>query len=136
MTTTADTPTAPTLGADVIYTLSDYDAKAINQLRADHYGFVRSLGGVLKTGHQGHQGNSATAGDTCPAKIVKVFGAACNLQVFNDGNDTYWATSRTEGDGEGHWIYRDNPADGPGRHRLVPDTTTTPADTTPTPQGS
>lgn len=129
MTSTPAADNLPRLGADVLYKLSEFDAKAINQLRADHYGFLRGLGGVLKTGHQGHQGNSASAGDVCPAKIVKVFGAACNLQVFNDGNDTYWATSRTEDDSEGHWVYASQPIE-------AVLTGTDPAAAPQTPQGS
>ncbi|GAA4560510.1 hypothetical protein [Planotetraspora kaengkrachanensis] len=29
----------------------------------------------------------------------------CNLQVLLDGNDAYWATSRTEGDEPGRWSW-------------------------------
>lgn len=51
-------------------------------------------------------GNRARAGDIYPAIVVRVFdpnATTANLQVFLDGPDTYWATSRTEGDSEGHW---------------------------------
>lgn len=51
--------------------------------------------------------NSARPGDIFPAIIVRAWGdtpgSAVNLRVFLDGELTLWATSRTEGDGDGFW---------------------------------
>lgn len=99
----------PTIGRIVHYRLSQYDADAINKRRADAKNL--NAAGVTVTlasqelGPQIHVGNHATAGDVCPAMVVRTFGAAANLQVFLDGNDTYWATSRTEGDTNGAWTW-------------------------------
>ncbi|KAB2384747.1 hypothetical protein [Actinomadura montaniterrae] len=104
----------PTIGRIVRYTLTEADADAINRRRADFEAFQRTIlpprvsgtGGA--TGHQAHVGNRAQAGQTYPAMVVRVFdpsATTANLQVSLDGNDTYWATSRTEGDGEGHWVW-------------------------------
>jgi hypothetical protein len=100
---------APTIGRLVHYTLTQWDADAINRRRADwernrHDEVSGERGGK---GYQAHTGNHAAEGDVYPALIVRVWGdteqSAVNLQVHLDGNDTYWATSRTAGDGPGHW---------------------------------
>lgn len=52
--------------------------------------------------------NVARQGDLYPAMVVRVFDptvTTANLQVFLDGPDSYWATSRTESDDEGHWSW-------------------------------
>lgn len=103
----------PTIGRIVHYTLSEADAAAINVRREDFKAFGDSHphshapGQPGTTGHIAHVGNHASAGEVCPATIVRVFGSAsaANLQVHLDGNDTYWATSRTEGTGPGHWSW-------------------------------
>jgi hypothetical protein len=102
----------PSVGRIVHYTLSQHDADAINKRRADFAAHQRTLAGPVDPGHRGatghvaHVGNQAAAGDVCPAMVVRTFGgAAANLQVHLDGTDTFWATSRTEGDGEGHWTW-------------------------------
>jgi hypothetical protein len=83
---------APSIGRIVHYRLSEYDAEAINGVRNDPNGHDR--------------GNTAAAGQVFPADVVRVFGGpAVNLQVKLDGTDTYWATSRTPGDGEGEWFW-------------------------------
>ena len=95
----------PTIGHIVHYTLAEEDADAINRRRAD---FANRPGGPGNEGFAGHVGNHVQAGDTYPAMVVRVFDPSvttANLQVFLDGNDTYWATSRTEGDGECHWFW-------------------------------
>jgi hypothetical protein len=75
-----------TIGRIVHYKLATHDAAVINQ----------------KT----RTGNEARTGDVYPALIVRVWGGSgANLQVFLDGADTYWATSRTEGDAEGQWSW-------------------------------
>jgi hypothetical protein len=104
----------PTIGRIVHYRLTDADATAINKRRADFEAFRRTLAGSPEvesgtpgaTGHMAHVGNHATAGDYLPAMVVATFGGdAANLQVFLDGNDTYWATSRPNGDGNGTWTW-------------------------------
>lgn len=52
--------------------------------------------------------NSVQPGDVYPAMVVRVFDptvTTANLQVFLDGAATYWATSRTEGEGAGCWAW-------------------------------
>lgn len=46
-------------------------------------------------GAQAHIGNDVEAGDICPAMVVKVWTeyGTCNLKVFIDGADEYWAPS-------------------------------------------
>lgn len=84
----------PSIGRIVHYTLTQPDADQINRQRADG---------------TPHTGNHAQEGDVYPAMIVRIFGetpeSAVNLQVFLDGNDTFWATSRTLGDGPFHWAW-------------------------------
>jgi hypothetical protein len=80
----------PTIGRFVHYTLTDHDAAAIQHRRSQ----------------AGTEGNATSEGQTYPALVVRSFGgSAVNLQVFLDGLDTHWATSRTEGEGPGHWIW-------------------------------
>jgi hypothetical protein len=100
----------PSVGRIVHYTLSQQDANEINRRRADFADYVK--GGGLRegtTGYVGHVGNHAQEGDVYPAMIVRIFGgtpeSAVNLQVFLDGNDTLWATSRTLGEGSFHWAW-------------------------------
>jgi hypothetical protein len=107
------------IGRIVHYTLTEDDAKAINKRRADfrefndkirsqRRGFPAPAGEPGATGHIGHIGNETREGEVCPAMIVRVFTSNtiyANIQVFLDGNDTYWVGSRTEGDGPGHWAF-------------------------------
>lgn len=109
--TDPEAPTPPTKGLDVLYTLNEADAAAINKRRADYAAFQKTVDGQPEpgargaTGHVAHVGNHVRAGDVYPAQVVNTFGGgpAANLQVTLDGTDTYWATSRTEGDGPGYW---------------------------------
>lgn len=72
-------------GRIVLYTLNAADADNINHTH------------VMKR-------NPAREGDVYPAIVVRVWTAPCaQLQVFYDGEGTYWATSRTEGDQPGTW---------------------------------
>ncbi|MFE2469698.1 hypothetical protein [Streptomyces mirabilis] len=84
----------PTIGRIVHYTLSQQDADEINRRRTHR---------VTRTG------NDARGGDVYPAMIVRIFGdtpeSAVNLQVFLDGSDSHWATSRTLGEGPFHWAW-------------------------------
>ena len=76
-----------TIGRIVHYTLSKQD--------------------VLLIGSQDRLGNHVAAGQVYPAVVVRVFdgGVGANLQVFLDGNDTYWATSRLKGEEPGTWAW-------------------------------
>lgn len=77
----ADVP-IPSIGRVVHYKLSESDADEIYKRR------------VAK----GFQGNSVKHGDVFPAMVVVTWGtnpdSAVNLQVFLDGDDSFWATSR------------------------------------------
>ena len=104
----------PTIGRIVHYRLSQYDADAINKRRADFQAFRSNFSGPSDPGqagadgHMAHVGNHATAGDVYPAVIVRVWNEptiTVNAQVHLDGNDVYWATSRTEGDQPGQWTW-------------------------------
>lgn len=81
----------PMLGRRVHYVLNQSDADAIND-------FAR----------QGAR-NRARVGQVLPAMVVAVFGPAgptvpmVNLQVFLDGDGSYWATSRSQGEDAGQW---------------------------------
>lgn len=104
----------PTIGRIVHYVLNAGDAAAINRRRDDFQAFQRGHahphepGQPGATGHQAHIGNPAAAGDVCPAMVVRRFDGndvVVNLQVWLDGNDVYWATSRKEGDQPGTWCW-------------------------------
>jgi hypothetical protein len=107
---------APTIGHIVHYKLSEQDALEINRRRADYRAFEASHrhphepGQPPATGHVAHVGNSAAAGEVCPAVVVRIFAPnsphlVVNLQVLLDGTDAYWATSRKEGDEPGQWAW-------------------------------
>ncbi|MFG2076954.1 hypothetical protein [Nonomuraea maritima] len=101
----------PSIGRIVHYQLSDADADAINRRRDDFEAFQRGRTPALPgqagaDGHVAHVGNRVMTGDVFPAMIVRTFGAAyVNLQVYLDGNDTYWATSCVEGVRPGTWSW-------------------------------
>lgn len=83
----------PTIGRIVWYKLGAGDVNAIANQRIEA---------------QRGTSNQARQGDVYPAMVVRVFDPSvttANLQVFLDGGDSYWATSRTEGDDEGHWLW-------------------------------
>lgn len=97
----------PTVGRTVHYRLTAEDAEAINR-RHEHGAAHLDEHRANATGAQVHVGNHAAAGFVYPAIIVRTFdnSLAVNLQVFLDGNDAYWATSRgysTETDGCWFW---------------------------------
>lgn len=80
----------PTIGRIVHYKLSEGDVSAI-----------RAASPPMKR-------NSVEAGETYPAMIVRVFAEgvpSVNLQVLLDGDGSYWATSRPEGDAPGSWAW-------------------------------
>lgn len=104
----------PTIGRIVHYTLTEPAAASINVRRADFKAFEASHahphepGTPNATGHIAHVGNHAEAGQVYPAIVVRVFDSTvgtANLQVALDGNDTYWATSISEGEGPGTWAW-------------------------------
>ncbi|WP_405956124.1 hypothetical protein [Streptomyces phaeochromogenes] len=95
----------PSIGRIVHYALTDHEAEAVNRRRKD---FHESRGAAERTGFVGHVGNWAKGGDVFPAVIVRVWDepqVTVNLQVFLDGNDTLWATSRQEGAEIGQWAW-------------------------------
>lgn len=95
----------PTVGRIVHYRLSEQDANDINRRRKD---FQNGSAGSDRTGFIGHVGNPAAEGQVCAATVVRVFNEssdAINLQAVLDGNDTYWATSRTQGNDPGQWAW-------------------------------
>lgn len=68
----------PTLGRIVLYVLSASDVAEIRRLR-----------------DAVPLGNPVEPGQAYPAQVVRVFSENCiNLQVFLDGRDSFWATSR------------------------------------------
>jgi hypothetical protein len=96
-------PTPPDIGDIVLYRLTEGDAAHINPWRRD---FHQSGSAESRTGFVGHIGNSVQAGDLFPAVVVRVHAEStvtCNLRVLLDGSDTWWATSRAEGDDPGRW---------------------------------
>lgn len=95
----------PTPGRIVAYTLTEQDAEQVNRRRHDVRRYNQSLvnqglGQRPATGEQIHVGNDATAGETYPLVITRVWGqtddSAVNGQVLLDGNDTLWVTSRAQ----------------------------------------
>jgi hypothetical protein len=75
---------SPTLGRIVHYRLTQGDVDAIKALP--------------------RQNNPVEAGQVVAAVVVRVWsGTTCNLRVLLDGQDDYWATSRTQGDENGTW---------------------------------
>lgn len=91
------------VGKIVLYQLTEEDAEAINRRRIDN---IRNTNN-WPAGAQAHIGNRVMAGDVYPAIIVRDWGDLCNLQVFLDGNDSYWAMSKSEEDKPGSWILRE-----------------------------
>lgn len=117
----------PTIGRIVHYTLTDADAAAINVRRTDFdsyrakhaaaQGTERAPGAAGRTGHMAHVGNNVAAGDIFPALVVRDWDTAVgtvNLQLFLDGSDSYWATSRLPGDQPGQWQWPPEPGREPG----------------------
>lgn len=88
----------PTIGRIVHYTLSDDDAGQINSRRAANAGGPQI-------------GNPVAPRNVFPAMVVRCWSAGqVNLQVFLDGGDVFWATSRgqnydsnTPTPGQWHW---------------------------------
>lgn len=85
----------PTIGRIVHYKLSEGDVVVIDQ-QQPMYG----------TDGTRAQRNPVSEGHVYPALVVRVFEPGyCNLQVFLDGDCSYWATSRVEGTESGQWSW-------------------------------
>ncbi|MBT2234740.1 hypothetical protein [Nonomuraea sp. NEAU-A123] len=96
MSTPTETTPTPTIGRIVHYKLSGHDVSMIN------------LESMQSFGGQGVVRSPVKLGDVFPAIITRTFegaGTAVNLQVFLDGNHSYWATSRSEGTDHGQWSW-------------------------------
>jgi len=96
----------PSMGRIVHYRLSADDATQINRRRTTGKSIAERIKGTAwPIGAQAHIGNEVNEGDTYPMLIVRVCGpsaeSAVNGQVFLDGNDVFWATSRNVGDQPG-----------------------------------
>lgn len=92
---------AVSVGRIVQYVLTEQDAQAVNQRRADADNFgARSN----RTGYAVHVGNAAEAGQVFPLLVVRVWeDGPVNGQVFLDGTDVLWVTSSNQGDQAGQW---------------------------------
>jgi hypothetical protein len=119
------TTVKPYTGARVLYKLHAGDVEQINRRRRDFEVFNRvhspadhepgSFPG--RSGHIGHFGNEVAEDDVYPADVVRIFdpqSTTVNLQVHLDGNDTYWATSRSQGTEAGQWSWPAQPQHEPG----------------------
>ncbi len=108
----------PSVGRIVHYRLSLTDVEAITRRRTTGASIaermklaVPSADGNAQAisgwpaGAQAHIGNAVAEGDVFPMVIVRLWGtsptSAVNGQVFLDGNDVFWATSRIAGEGPG-----------------------------------
>lgn len=98
----------PSIGRIVHYTLSKSDAEQINRRRDDAKEKM-DWHRLLKTGAQVHVGNVVKEGDVYPMIITRVWGpdetSAVNGTVFLDGNDSFWATSVSVGEGPRTWAW-------------------------------
>jgi hypothetical protein len=97
-----------TVGRLVHYVLTETDAKEINEA---HQAANETPTADRIPGIQYHVGNLVTAGEHCGATLVKVWNKEngyVNLKVQLDGQDDYWATSKSYSDqkepGTWHWI--------------------------------
>jgi hypothetical protein len=85
--------TIPTIGRFVHYTLSAQDAALVSERRK----------------RQGAHANAVEAGQVLPMLIVRTWGdtpeSCVNGQVFLDGDDVLWVTSRSVGEGPGHFAW-------------------------------
>ena len=88
-------------GRCVYYVMGDQDAVAINRRRTTGQSIAARLATdppSWPAGAQAHIGNAVTAGDILPATVIRIWGSdsgCSNLREHLDGNDDYWATSRS-----------------------------------------
>lgn len=122
-----------TIGRIVQYQLTSFDAEQINRRRATK---EATSADSWPKGAQAHTGNQVSEGQKFPMIITAVSSSetpSVNGQVFLDGNDTFWATSRKEGDEPGGWVWPQGTAQAAkakavadDQHdKLTPDTTST-----------
>lgn len=94
-----DFSTAKRTGQRILYMLSEYDVKVIIQERR-------------AAGYATHHGNDPREGQIFPGVIVADWGngiddtGSANLQVWLDGTDTFWPTSRGRFNPAAHGHYR------------------------------
>lgn len=91
------------IGTTVLYKLHIDDADSINKRREDFQKHLKKYPSNEDTGYIAHFGNGVREGDVFPAIIVRAFETSANLHVLLDGNDTFWATSVSEGEGFRQW---------------------------------
>ena len=117
----------PSIGRIVHYRLSAQDVEQITRRRTTGASIAERMKDAATTleipaegapqrcvygwpaGAQAHIGNDVHEGDVFPMLIVRTWGstagAAVNGQVFLDGNDVFWATSRTVGEQPGQFAW-------------------------------
>lgn len=98
----------PSPGRIVAYTLTIDDAVAVRRRRTDAASVRRAADGAIV-----HVGNDVHPGEEYPMLIVRTWpnphatshteDDLVNGQVFLDGNDHLWVTSRAQGTGPGQW---------------------------------
>ena len=90
----------PSPGRIVHYMLTAQDAEQINRRRTTGASIAERIqADKWPVGAQAHIGNPVSEGDVYPAMIIRVFPSdpgTSNLQVFLDGCDVFWATSRAQ----------------------------------------
>lgn len=94
----------PWLGANVIYRLTAEEAEEVNRRRCVSENLA------AWPGTQKHVGNPEFGGMERPAIVTAIWNneygdgvPGVNLQVFLDGNDTLWVTSKRQGPAAGQW---------------------------------
>ncbi len=103
----------PSIGRIVHYCLTNQDALQINRRRTDGGSIaarIKAVPAEWPIGAQAHIGNVVAEGDVFPMLITRIWGpnaptTAVNGQVFLDGNDVLWATSRVVGEGPGTYSW-------------------------------
>ena len=83
-------PSSTLIGRNVLYMLNEGDVRQIVQERQN-------------AGRASSRGNDPRDGSVYPGVIVAEFGGTtANLQVFLDGTDSFWPTSRSMFQPDGH----------------------------------
>jgi hypothetical protein len=90
----------PSVGRIVHYKLGKGEADQINKRRQDARLSQVAQG---ESGVVVHTGNTARAGDTRVWSDDPTENTSVNGQVFLDGNDSLWATSRQQGAHDTQW---------------------------------
>jgi hypothetical protein len=107
----------PTPGRIVLYQLSEHDVEQVIRRRTDSRSIASRMDdGTWPRGAQAHLGNTPRQGELAPLLVIRVFLAgaeadpdpgpvAVNGQVFLDGTDVLWVSSRLEGTAPGTWAW-------------------------------